>query len=494
MRPVPELWTAATPPEAGPKYRRRDPEATTLHRIVRENLNTFLAEAEEEGRPVPRFVAEEFRNYLKCGLLSCGFTRLYCDACRSSRLVAHSCGGRGFCPSCGGRRMSEGAAHLVDLVIPHVPVRQFVLSLPFRLRFIAAFDHDLELEVGGVFVRSVFNWYRLRARRRGLQESECGAVTVVQRFSSNLALNVHYHSLVLDGVYTRRGDVPPVFHELPPPTDDDIADLVQAIARRVQRLLEKRGLAEPEAYTAAYDDLREEQPALALFGAASSAGQQALGDNRGQPVDRLRVPRKRKARAPRRKGHLCAEADGYNLHAATWIAGHQRTRLERLCTYISRPPVADDRLNLLDDGRVALRLKKPYADGTSYFLFEPLEFLGRLAAITPRPHGNSRIYYGVLSANHAWREQVVPACRNPQGLGRTRKGRRLPWSELLFRVFGVLALICDCGAPLRAIADIDDPEAIKAILDAEGLPSTPLPVAPARPPPLSREEDSAWAA
>jgi len=165
MRPVPDLWTAALPPEAGPRYRRRDPEATTLHRIIRENLESFLASAEEEGRPVPAFVEEEFREYLKCGVLAYSFTRLYCDACRRSRYVAHSCGGRGFCPSCGGRRMSVGAAHLVDLVLPRVPIRQFVLTLPFRLRFIVAFDHDLELEVGAVFIRTVSNWYRLRARR-----------------------------------------------------------------------------------------------------------------------------------------------------------------------------------------------------------------------------------------------------------------------------------------------------------------------------------------
>jgi len=77
-----------------------------------------------------------------------------------------------------------------------VPVRQYVLTLPFRLRFILAYDHDLKLEVGGVLVRTLFNWYRLRARRRGLTEPECGAVSFVQRFSSNLALNVHGMTLL----------------------------------------------------------------------------------------------------------------------------------------------------------------------------------------------------------------------------------------------------------------------------------------------------------
>jgi len=160
-----------------------------------------------------------------------------------------------------------------------VSVRQYVLTLPFRLRFILAYDHD--------------------------------------------------HVLVLDGVYTRREGELPVFHELPPPTDDDVAALAEAIARRVQRLLDKRGLADPEAFTAAYAELCEEQPALAAFGAASSQGRQAIGPNRGQPVPRLRGERSDKPRA-RRKGRLCAEAEGYNLHAATWVNAHQRTRLEKL--------------------------------------------------------------------------------------------------------------------------------------------------------------------
>ena len=462
-----------------------------LHRVVREHLESFVAEAEEAGRPIPAFVELELRAYLKCGVLAWGFTRLYCDACRRSRLVAHSCGGRGFCPSCNGRRMAESAAHLVDLVLPRVPVRQYVLSLPFRLRFVVAFDHDLELEVGAVFVRTVFNWYRLRARRQGLTGPECGAVTVVQRFSGDLRINVHYHSLVVDGVFTRDGDAEPVFHELPAPTDDDIADLVQAMSRRIGRLLDKRGLGEPEAYTAVYAELCEEQPALALLGGASSAGRQALGRHPGQPVDRLRVPDKGKRRA-RRKGRLCARADGYDLHAATRIAAHQRTRLEKLCRYVSRGPVSNDRLTLLDDGRVALRLKRPFADGTSVILLDPLELLGRLAVLVPRPQCNGRIYYGVLAAHHGWRAAIVPSCRTPQGLGRTRKGRRLGWEQLLFRVLGVHGMTCDCGAPLRAVADIDDPDVVRAILSSMQLPTDPLPISPARPPPDDDALD--WAA
>ena len=115
-------------------YTPRDPAADVLHRVVREHLQTFLAEAahRRDGEGVPRFVEEEFQAFLSCGYLAGGFARFRCVGCQAERLVAFSCKGRGFCPSCGGRRMTERAAHLVDYVIPDVPVRQWVLTLPHR--------------------------------------------------------------------------------------------------------------------------------------------------------------------------------------------------------------------------------------------------------------------------------------------------------------------------------------------------------------------------
>jgi len=85
--------------------------------------------------------------------------------------------------------MTQTAANLVDHVFPlEAPVRQWVLTLPFRLRFLAAFDHELKQEVLRVFVRSVSAWYRARAREQGVKEPQGGGVVFVQRFSSNLAL------------------------------------------------------------------------------------------------------------------------------------------------------------------------------------------------------------------------------------------------------------------------------------------------------------------
>jgi transposase-like zinc-binding protein/putative transposase len=114
--------------------------------------------------------------------------------------VPSSCKGRAVCPSCGGRRMAERAAHLLDHVFPPVPVRQWVLSLPHGIRYVLAWDHPLCRAVVGVFMRAVLGFLRRRAReRQGVANGRGGAVAIIQRFGSALNLNVHVHALVVDG-------------------------------------------------------------------------------------------------------------------------------------------------------------------------------------------------------------------------------------------------------------------------------------------------------
>jgi hypothetical protein len=101
---------------------------------VQEHIETFFAQVETEtGSGLPDFVKDEFDAFLECGILAHGFLRLRCTDCTHEKLVAFSCKRRGFCPSCGGRRMAQTAVHLLDHVIPNVPVRQWVLSLPMVL-------------------------------------------------------------------------------------------------------------------------------------------------------------------------------------------------------------------------------------------------------------------------------------------------------------------------------------------------------------------------
>jgi hypothetical protein len=153
--------------------------------------------------------------------------------------------GRGFCPSCMGRRMAETAANLVDHVLPRVPLRQFVFTVPFELRARLAYDGKLLGAVGRIFVDSVlgFNRRKLREVWRAAT-GQSGAVTVVQRCSSHLRLNPHFHSIVPDGVFVPAESGELEFHALPSLTNADVAELLQTIRVRVLAYLEKRGVIE----------------------------------------------------------------------------------------------------------------------------------------------------------------------------------------------------------------------------------------------------------
>lgn len=179
-----------------PSYRPRAPDHGALHRLVHEHLETFLAEARAHGGGdgLPHFVERELREFLTCDQLARGFARFRCDTCRQDLLVAFSCTGRGFCPSCTGRRMASLAAHLVDDVVGGLPVRQWVLTAPHRLRRALAYDHRLCRRVLAVFIRVVLSFERRRARRRGVGDGRGGAViALLQRFGSAAKLNIHFH-------------------------------------------------------------------------------------------------------------------------------------------------------------------------------------------------------------------------------------------------------------------------------------------------------------
>lgn len=161
-----------------PPYLPRRPTETVLYGLVREHLTSFLAHAREHyDGGLPKYVEAELRAYLSCGLYSAGFSRAHCDACGHDLLVAFSCKSRTACPSCAGRRMANTAAAIVDRVLPdNVPVRQYVLTLPYELRRLAAFKADVLTAIGRIAVETIFASYRRRAKRNGIEDGQCGAI------------------------------------------------------------------------------------------------------------------------------------------------------------------------------------------------------------------------------------------------------------------------------------------------------------------------------
>ncbi len=277
-------------PLSAADYRPRDAEHAVLYRVIDEHLEAFLETVRRnaDGSPLPEFVEQEFRDFLTCGVLAHGFARLRCTDCAFERLVPFSCKGRGLCPSCGGRRMTECAARLVDDVLPRVPVRQWVLSLPYRLRYLLAWDHALARAVLGVCVRVLLGFQHHRARRYAVRDGRSGCVTVIQRFGGGLNLNLHFHTLLFDGVFFAVGKQGALgFRPLPSPTDDEVGVVLARIAARVQRLLKRRGLDPGDADLFQADPVVEESPALAGISSASIQGRIALGPRAGARVWRV---------------------------------------------------------------------------------------------------------------------------------------------------------------------------------------------------------------
>ena len=171
--PVP---AAACPAASSARsYARREPENSALHLIVREHLETFLATVREErGKDLPRYVEQELRRYLRCGILAHGFLRVACPACGKEIVVGYSCKCRGACPGCSARRMC-GTANLVDHVLPaDVPLRQWVLTAPHEVRRVLALRPDALTACGRLFVEELARWQKQAAKARGAPDGETG--------------------------------------------------------------------------------------------------------------------------------------------------------------------------------------------------------------------------------------------------------------------------------------------------------------------------------
>ncbi|HIF23323.1 MAG TPA: hypothetical protein EYQ27_15815 [Gemmatimonadetes bacterium] len=450
--------------------------------------------------------------------------------------------------------MADTAAHLVDRVLPEVPVRQWVLTLPYPLRYRCAYDAKLTSAVLRAFLQALFAELRRRVQRQwGVRAEQCGAVTFIQRFGSALNLNIHFHTIALDGVYTYtlgQGQAPR-FLPLPPPSAHEVARVLAGTARRIQRLLEAR--AEDDA-----DALARDEPLMALLAAASLRTRIATGAHRGEPWrrlgDRVEPGEDERPDADPEASARVPQHGGMSLHADVAVPARDRRRLERLCHYVARPPLANDRLEERPDGTLALRLKTRWRDGTTHILMERSELIERLVPLIPPPRAHQVRYHGILAPGASLRDRIVPdetveaqsadgtrggvgpsvvptageprgpakaadlpngpsgrgarlenpsdggeptgSQQEPPSLSDPRdRARRLRWAALLQRVFEIDALRCPrCGSTMRLIAAIEDPTVARKILECLMLPARapPLASAAADTPDLGPDEDDGF--
>ncbi|MEX0891400.1 MAG: transposase, partial [Gemmatimonadota bacterium] len=393
-----------------------------------------------------------------------------------------SCKGRGACPSCGARRMVEVAAHLSDAVLPPVPLRQWVLSLPKRLR--PYLHHDPQL--AGAILRVLLRAIQTRLRRTSpgaAPDARLGAISFLHRFGSALNPHFHFHVVVLDGLFSQEPDGTVRFHEATHLTGDDAHHLQSLLQRRILRLFQRRGLLDP----ATVDNM------LTWQGSGS-----------------------------------------FSLDASVRIHGTDRGGRERLLRYCARPPLALERMSLEhspggrmtgggpEEGnagpeeagpgetgpirRVLYLPARPLPDGRSVLALSPLEFLAALARLIPPPRVHRHRYHGVLAPNARLRASVVglarehtvaledpaatagcgvsvevagmdaaTAIRGVDGafsapdappaetapLDPARRAARSRWARLIARIYEVSPLTCpNCGAEMRILAFLTDPAVV----------------------------------
>ncbi|MBK9029889.1 MAG: transposase [Myxococcales bacterium] len=183
-------------------------------------------------------------------------------------------------------------------------------------------------------MRAVVRWQRAQARALGIVGAAPGAVTAVQRFGSVLNLNVHFHTLVPDGVFVPGGAGGVRFVPLPAPSDDEVAAICARVARRILRLVDG-------------DDDRDDDDGTG--GLLADASRSPMGT---LPFAMMPPPPPAK--------RLTANVDDFTLHADTAVAADDRDGLERLARYGARPPFAQRRRRLTPSGQVAYRLRRPW--------------------------------------------------------------------------------------------------------------------------------------
>jgi hypothetical protein len=450
-------------------YRPRRPADTVLYQVVAQHLETYLYLARQGGLDfdaVPEPVEREFRKYLECGILAYGFARARCDECGHSFLIAFSCKGR-LCPSCNARRMAETAAHLVDHVFPRLPVRQWVVSFPKWLRYFLKKDPAVLSAALGIVLRIIEQSVRAGCPGAG-PNARMGAVVFIHQFGSSLNEHIHFHIVVIDGVFEPSdNDAGVVFFEAMALDESTITEVQATIRRRVLKAFVRRGLLNPD-----------ERQTLEQW----------------------------------------EHGGGFSVDAQVRIEGWDRQALERLLRYCARPPFALERLEEVDAQQIIYHLPKPTPGGQTTRTLTPLELIGLIAQLIPRPRTHRHRYFGVLAPNATLRQAVTAlACasesnantesetstpdhrvdpqetQNPEENSETssRSCAHYLWAMLLARIFEVFPLTCPhCGGSMRLMAFITDSSSIKRLLNHIGEPSTPPPITRPRGPPEWDSDDT----
>lgn len=415
------MATLSCPKQSQIVYRSRRPEKTVLFEVIKKHYSTWCKNSKES---IPKYIDKEFRNYLGCGILAKGFACAHCDSCHKDFLIAFSCKGRGVCPSCNTRAMVKTAANLIDNVIPCVPVRQFVISFPKRIRHYLQTNAILQ-DVLRIVVDEIRK--RLIICSPDVPNAQIGAISFIQHFGTTLNLHPHFHLVVADGIFSTQGEILQ-FHEAFL-TQDDVADTQDCIHKRVLKFFGRRGWFDKES------------------------------------IEKM----------------LTYENSGFSLDAKVRIQSWDREGLERLIRYCARPCFASENLRW-NGSWIVYRLPKPTHTGQTFIQLEPLEFLERISAFIPYPRCHRRHYHGVFAPNSPLRKKVAASAQKlpdhiippiVQEAANKVEKVSLNWAKLIARIYEINPLICTCGKEIKIIAFVTHSAEIRRILSGIGWPTEP---------------------
>jgi Transposase zinc-binding domain/Putative transposase len=357
--------------------------------------------------PLRPVVERVLREFLKCGLLEHGFARLWCSKCRRSVLVAFSCRGRSFCPSCEKKKQLLWAEWLRDVIAP-VPHRHVVLTIPRLLRPLFRRRRELLVELARAAAEATAELLR-RATGEDLRP---GLVVSIATAADLLQWHPHLHLLASDGGFAADG----IFVGL---ARWD-ATLLMSLFRQsiLARLLDRHAISQ-------------------------------------ELVGKL----------------LAWRHPGFSAHVGERIDPQDKQRLEDTAAYLVRNPLSLKKLVYLDGHRAVLyRSRMNPSLGRNFEALDPLEWLARMSDHIPDPGQHRTIFYGHY-ANRTRGARRRDESEWPEASAEPPPRRCSPtWARLIARIYQVDPLVCNrCGQRMRTIAFLTDHLSIRSILDHLGL-------------------------
>lgn len=358
-----------------------------VQQVLRKSLTSYLA-----VQPISWIAERALELVTTCGDLYHGTAVLQCLGCGDELEVTYSCKRVTLCSRCGYRRMYERTHHLMNAVIPCVPVRHWVLNLPPHLRFNVGYYHHILAGLLRIFVRAIFMFLRRHAkvvlRLSSTNLAHPAGISVIHRVSARLTANFHFHCVIVDGVWIQpRLHGPVEFHALPPPTDAELAKIASRVCKQTRKLLMRHH---------AWQDVLVQTSPDTVSGFITLRDHQLVKHYGAAAMPYQQQPRRPDGAQP------------YEVYTSHRIEGTDRENLKRLLFYLLSPPITDDQLEVIDDQHVRVRYKRETHDGVAEEIITHHDLIDRLVPLVSLPRSHLLHYHGAFSPSARIRKLVVP--------------------------------------------------------------------------------------